>query len=35
VAFTKKRKAATAKQKTTYIEEEIPSTPPTADVEEI
>jgi hypothetical protein len=35
VAIPKKRKAAVAKQKTTNIEEEIPSTPPAADVEEI
>jgi hypothetical protein len=35
VAVTKKRKVADAKQKTTDIEEEIPSTPPAADVEEI
>jgi hypothetical protein len=35
VAVPKKRKASAAKQKTTDIEEEIPSTPPAADVEEI
>jgi hypothetical protein len=35
VAVSKKRKVAAAKPKTTDIEEEIPSTPPTADVEEI
>jgi hypothetical protein len=35
VAVSKKRKAAAAKPKTTDIEEEIPSTPPAADVEEI
>jgi hypothetical protein len=35
VAVPKKRKVATAKPKTTDIEEEIPSTPPAADVEEI
>jgi hypothetical protein len=35
VAVPKKRKASAAKPKTTDIEEEIPSTPPTADVEEI
>jgi hypothetical protein len=35
VAVTKKIKAAVVKQKTTDIEEEIPSTPPAADVEEI
>jgi hypothetical protein len=35
VAVTKKRKVAAVKQKTTDIEEEIPSTPPAADVEEI
>jgi hypothetical protein len=35
VAVPKKRKTSVAKQKTTNIEEEIPSTPPAADVEEI
>jgi hypothetical protein len=35
VAVTMKRKAVAAKQKTTDIEEEVPSTPPAADVEEI
>jgi hypothetical protein len=35
VAAPKKRKASAVKPKTTDIEEEIPSTPPTADVEEI
>jgi hypothetical protein len=35
VAVPKKRKASAAKPKTTDIEEEIPSTPPAADVEEI
>jgi hypothetical protein len=35
VAIPKKRKASVAKPKTTDIEEEIPSTPPAADVEEI
>jgi hypothetical protein len=35
VAASKKRKVAAAKPKTTDIEEEIPSTPPTAVVEEI
>jgi hypothetical protein len=34
IAASKKRKAATLKQKTTDIEDEAPSTPPTADVEE-
>jgi hypothetical protein len=35
VVVLKKRKATATKQKTTDIEEEIPSTPPAADVEEI
>jgi hypothetical protein len=35
VAVPKKRKVAAAKPRTTDIEEEIPSTPPAADVEEI
>jgi hypothetical protein len=35
VAVTKKRKDVAAKQKTTDIEEKIPSTPPAANVEEI
>jgi hypothetical protein len=35
VAVPKKRKAATLKPKTTEIEEETPSTPSAADVEEI
>jgi hypothetical protein len=35
VAAPKKRKASAAKPKTTDIEEEIPSTPPAIDVEEI
>jgi hypothetical protein len=35
MAVSKKRKAAAARPKTTDIEEEIPSTPPAADVEEI
>jgi hypothetical protein len=35
VAVLKKRKASAAKPKTTSIEEEIPSTPPAADMEEI
>jgi hypothetical protein len=35
VVVPKKRKAATPKPKTTEIEEETPSTPSAADVEEI
>jgi hypothetical protein len=35
IAASKKRKAATLKRKTTDIEDEAPSTPPAADVEEI
>jgi hypothetical protein len=35
VAVPKKRKAAAMKPRTTNIEEEVPSTPPAADVEEI
>jgi hypothetical protein len=35
VAAPKKRQAAAAKPRTTDIEEEVPSTPPAADVEEI
>jgi hypothetical protein len=35
VAAPKKRKVAAAKPKTTDLEEEIPSTPPAADVEKI
>jgi hypothetical protein len=35
VAVPKKRKATAAKPKTTDLEEEIPSTPPAADMEEI
>jgi hypothetical protein len=35
VAISKKRKASAAKPRTTDIEEEVPSTPPAADVEEI
>jgi hypothetical protein len=35
VAIPKKRKASAAKLRTTDIEEEVPSTPPVADVEEI
>jgi hypothetical protein len=35
VAVPKKRKVAAAKPRTTDIEEEVPSTPPAADVEEI
>ena len=35
MAVPKKRKASATKPKTADIEEEVPSTPPTADVEEI
>jgi hypothetical protein len=35
VAVSKKRKVAAAKPRTTDIEEEVPSTPPAADVEKI